>query len=252
MDIDSITGHAPQRAGRRSHNLGLQITRSLTPEDLLELAQPSEEPQGAPALKQIRASHHELARLLAKGEKQVRIAHITGFSQTRISILKSDPSFQELLTYYTEMETQSFEKARIDVAERLHSLGIDTLEVLHERVRDDPDSLDGKTLIGLAELTLDRIGHGKQSTVNNNVTHSVDEDQLARIRAGRDAPADLTPEDRESLMGFIVREAKSLPGSEAAEGGEAEGSGLREEGREGTSEAARTIIDLPSVDKLSR
>src|SRR5690606_36755504 len=148
---------------------------------------PAENPAQAPQLQQIRASHHELARLLAQGRKQCDIALITGFSQTRISILKSDPSFQELLTYYQEMETQNFEKARVDVAERLHSLGIGTLEVLHERVRDDPNSLDGKTLIGLAELTLDRIGHGKQSSVNTNVTHSIDEAQLARIRSQPDA-----------------------------------------------------------------
>lgn len=252
MSLDSIiNGHGSPRAGRRSAPVRAEISRSLSAEDLMELATPSENPVGTPLLKQIRSSHHELARLLAQGEKQVRISQITGFSQTRISILKADPSFQELMIYYEEMETQTFEKARVDVAERLHSLGVDTLEVLHERVRDDPDSLDGKTLIGLAELTLDRIGHGKQSTVNNNVTHSVDEDQLRRIRERPDAPARLTAEDREGLVGLIMRETSELSDPQTAEGVQGEGPGLREEGRQGTSEAARTIIDLPSVDQLS-
>lgn len=253
MSLNSIiNGHGTPRAGRRTTPVRGEISRSLTAEDLMELATPNENPAQAPMLKQIRSSHHELARLLAKGEKQVRISHITGFSQTRISMLKSDPSFQELLAYYEEMETQTFEKARVDVAERLHSLGVDTLEVLHERVREDPDSLDGKTLIGLAELTLDRIGHGKQSTVDHNVKHSVDEEQLRRIRERPDAPARLTPEDRAGLVGLIMRETEELSGPEEGSGIESEGPGLREEGRKGTSEAARTVIDLPSVDKLSR
>lgn len=253
MSLDSIiNGHGVPRKGRPSKPLRAEITRSLSAEDLMELASPADrEALETPKLKQIRASHHELARLLAQGERQVRISHITGFSQTRISILKADPSFQELLTYYEEMETQNFEKARIDVAERLHSLGVDTLEVLHERVRDDPDSLDGKTLIGLAELTLDRIGHGKQSTVNQNVTHSVDEEQLRRIRERPDAPASLTSEDRAGLVGLIMREAENDSGAETLAGDAGAGNGLREEGRKGTSEAARTIIDLPSVDQLS-
>lgn len=252
MSLDSIiNAHGVPRRGRRTTPLRAEITRSLTPEDLASLAVPSEEPMGTPALKQIRASHHELARLLARGEKQANIALVTGFSQTRISILKSDPSFQELLQYYTEMEAQNYEKARVDVAERLHSLGVDTLEVLHERLREDPDSLDGKTLIGLAELSLDRIGHGKQSTVNQNVTHSVDEEQLRRIRERPDAPANLTEEDRAGLVDLIMRAPQGLPGPKESSGSEGSGAGLREEGRQGTSEAARTIIDLPSVDQLS-
>ena len=57
---------------------------------------------GTPHIKKLRETHHRLARLLATGTKEGHVAAVSGYSLSRLSILKNDPAFQELVQFYRE------------------------------------------------------------------------------------------------------------------------------------------------------
>jgi hypothetical protein len=93
-----------------------------------------------------------LARLLAEGRKSEECSLITGYSTTRIWILKQDPAFKDLVAYYAAQTEAKF----LDVHERLAALGMSTLDELQERLESDPDGFKNRELMELAEFALDR------------------------------------------------------------------------------------------------
>lgn len=105
----------------------LEIVRPLTPGDLQE---PKSKGVTTPAVQKIRLSHHLIARLVAEGKKGVEIAAITGYSQSRVSLLQKDPAFAELVGYYAQQVQGKF----VDVHERLAALQADAVQELQDRL----------------------------------------------------------------------------------------------------------------------
>lgn len=103
-------------------------------------------------LARIRNTHHQLAKLLAEGRKQVECAAITGYAQSTISILLHDPAFQELLAYYTTQK----EAVYLDVHQRLAQLGLTAVEELQERLELSPEKFSNEMLNKIMESTMDR------------------------------------------------------------------------------------------------
>lgn len=236
-DLDEILDIGLGNLGRgRKPNSGaplmFNVSRELTAEDLLGASLHETGIKAAP-LKSLRQSHHAIAKLLAQGMRPVEVATTLGVSQSRISILKADPQFSELLAYYSGMEERLHEEVRVDFHKRLQALGADSIEILHERIVDEPDSFKNSELLTLTELVMDRIGHGKTSTVNTNVEHSVSAETLERIRSAAASPTPLAPEDRGALLRLARSATEQHPGSEAPAWIEGEGSLVREEGPEG-------------------
>lgn len=236
--------------GRKAAPLTLEYVRDLTPSDVVKLA--TEEAGIKPAVvKDLRQSHHTIARLLASGRHSEQdISIITGYSPSRISILKGDPAFQDLLSYYRGMEAEQHKHAVADMHQRLAALGFDTIEKLHEKLLDGEVN-DPKTLLAILEAVTDRTGHGKQTTANVNVNHGLAPDTLAAIREGR-APAD--PEraeaDRAALLRLAVeRTAEVVAAAEESDGLTIEGVVVREESAEGAEEEAHREAE-PSVVRL--
>lgn len=245
MSLDDLIDSAIGR-GRRITPMTASIARTLTPADLEELAQPGNSVP-VPSVKELHASHHKLAQTLASGAGPTEASLITGYSTGRIQQLKDDPQFQELVAYYAGLDEQKWIDLQAVIKGRLASLSLDTIEVTHRRLQDNPNSFSAKELAAIAELGLDRIGHGKTSTQDVKHVHSIDEEQLARIRNAKDRPAEVSEEDRAALVSLALFATEGDTGAEETPGEQSAGSGVREEGREGTSEAARTVIDLPSV-----
>lgn len=139
----------PARGGRKvGAPLFLEVLRDIDPSDFEGLNAPVG--SAAPQIKALRAAHHQLAQLLAQGMPNAEAALVTGYSISRISILKADPTFQELLTHYS---TQA-EIIQIDVIKRMTALGVNSLETLQERLDDAPESFSNGALMDLAELML--------------------------------------------------------------------------------------------------
>jgi len=183
MDTDWFEGIALGSArGARGGKapVGAVAVRELNEADL-DLLAGSVGSQITPLAK-LRESHHQLARLLAKGTAQVEAAAITGYSQSRISILKHDPSFQELMEYYRGQVEEIF----VDANKRLATLGISVIDELQERLEEAPQDFKPRELMELAELCLDRSltkgqGPGSAAPVSVNVTFVEPPNRESRI-----------------------------------------------------------------------
>lgn len=114
--------------------LRIEVVRPLTPEDaeggFMQPAPP-------PSLREIKASHHSLAKLIAAGRSHVEASRITGYSPGYISRLVGDPSFKELVAHYSQVE----EIAATDFLGQMRAVGMDLLDELRRRVEDNPAAL---------------------------------------------------------------------------------------------------------------
>ena len=140
----------PARGGRKPRKKSViwEVVRSLTPEDITLLNTTLPAPRQT--LSQIRHSHHQLAQLLAEGKPNSEAALLTGYSPTYISILKDDPTFQELVAYYSAQTELVF----VDVLERMKALGLSTLDELQARLEADPSDFSNRELMEQVELML--------------------------------------------------------------------------------------------------
>lgn len=144
------------------------VVRELTASDLFT-RQALGAASKSPNIKSLRATHHKLAQCLASNMSDSEAALITGYSNSRISILKGDPAFVELLAHYTSKRDEVF----VNVTERMAGFATDALEVLQERLSDKPDSFSNKELNELVKTTADRGGYSPvQKTENKNITLS--------------------------------------------------------------------------------
>jgi len=261
MERDEVLAMAGLLEGGRKLGLGrgraaqpalVLGVRELTVEELAH-ASMTPEGSGTPALKSLRQSHHQLARVLAQSLTDTEASAITGYSPSRISILKRDPSFLELLEYYKAMEAEQSKTARADMHERLASLGFDAVEVLHEKLVDDPDSFDPKTLLAIVEATADRTGHGKTATVQHNHDHSVSDATLEAIKRNANTPAQVSEADRRAVLGLATRlTAPDYSDAQEVDWEPSSGSSLREEGGEGSEEAPGGADGVSPLDRISR
>ena len=142
-------GHGPAR-------LQLEHLRDLTSEDLAALAA-AKGSQGTspPDLKQLRHTHHLLARLLAEGKSNEEASLLTGYDPVRISVLKNSPSFENLLAYYATQESAK----DIDFRLRIAGVGMDFVDEMHRRLQEAPDEISfgqvresAESLLGMSGL----------------------------------------------------------------------------------------------------
>lgn len=148
--LDSIALGSARGGKKATLPLTIDQIRPLTPDDipLLLAPPPILNPTRGPL--QLRHSHHQLARLIASGSEMTEVSLITGYSLSYISVIKGDPAFKELLSYYDKQREMIF----VDVVERMRSLGLNTLEELAARLENEPESWSRRELMEMAELML--------------------------------------------------------------------------------------------------
>lgn len=164
MDMD-LTQFRLQGPARKP--LEGQVTRELTPEDMARL----DEPRGVVAspLQRLSQRHHALARLMAEGVTVSAAAAILGMSPGHISVLRSDPTFRELVQFFEGDVKQRY----LDKHEVLGNISMDAALELQERL-EDPDrrkKIPEITLVKMVEMGADRTGMGPtvKQEVNVNV-----------------------------------------------------------------------------------
>lgn len=165
--------------GRARRDVTAVQVRELDESDLLLLQ--DEKGVKAPPLKRLSDRHHSLARCLASGMEEGNAAIVCGYDSSRVSVLKADPAFQELLAFYRADVTDKY----LDMHGVLAGLSLDAAMELRERLEADMQA-DDKTvslpqLMELVKLGADRTGFGPQSSqVNVNV------DLAGRLQAARE------------------------------------------------------------------
>lgn len=167
--------------GRAPAPIVAAVVRELDRSDLILLD--TEKGSKPSAVKRITERHHALARNLANGMSEQEAATFCGYSSSRISILKSDSAFKELLEFYREDAQRPYR----DLHARLAGLSMDAAEELAFRLEDDMQTeelKDKKLTVGqlmeITKLGADRTGHGPSSSqLNINV------DLAGRLEAAR-------------------------------------------------------------------
>lgn len=137
-----------------------------------------------PHLRQLRSSHHVIARLLAAGLNPTEVSKRTGYSNSRISVLQNDPAFKELLEFYGNEQSE----LASNMVERLASLSTDAMDVMQERLEDDPESFTNSQLTEIIKTGADRsdappvtksINLNQNSTIDIKVVKQIKEELLS-------------------------------------------------------------------------
>lgn len=161
---------APRTVGRARAVLDVVPVRELTESDLALLASEREvtTPQVGPLVQRLRDRHQALARCLAQGMTQVEASIITGYDQSRISLLLRDPSFAALVAGFKKME----DGLMADFMERTTTLTLTAINNLQDRLEDEANPLPASMELEIAKFGADRTGHApvqKTFNVNANV-----------------------------------------------------------------------------------
>jgi len=141
----------PPGRGRRPAPILYNVTRHLAETDIASLWEARKD-GATPKLKTLRYNHHLLAKAVAAGKSLIECSNLTGLTAPRISDLKNDPAFQELVSYYAEELNEVY----IDVHQRMAALGTSVLEELTERFEADPDKFTKRELMDLFTTMADR------------------------------------------------------------------------------------------------
>lgn len=143
----------------------------------------------APHVGKLRERHHHLARLLAEGVQDGEAAIVTRYTASRVSILKSDPAFQDLVAHYRKQVNLQF----VDMQKKLADLGMDAANEIQDRLEEAPEEIPFGQLMALLTLSADRTGHGPSSKTELNVKVGL-ADRLMQARKRVDSMRDITPE----------------------------------------------------------
>lgn len=152
---------AERRIDARPRATGAARVRDLTEADL----QAPRPIAGPYQIKNIRASHHALAKCLAAGMKAPQAALVTGYTPVRINQLCQDPAFKALLADYQTEARNIF----ADMTERMKNVSLDALDHLQERLAETPEQFSIPLLLDVVKTFADRTGHGPNQEVNLNV-----------------------------------------------------------------------------------
>lgn len=132
----------------------------------------------ASPLKALRHTHHRLAQLLAVGTDETVAAKLCNYSVSRVSILKSDPAFQELLAYYAGGVQDQW----ADFVATAAGLNMDFLQELQRRLDENPEQFSAASLMDAVKLLADRTGH---APVTKSVSVNVNADVGSKLEAAR-------------------------------------------------------------------
>ena len=137
--LTSFAATAPLESDLGAEPLSALWVRDLTQADLAIInagAKALEAPVPRPTLKELRFSHHQLARLIAIGETPMRVSLITGYAPGYIRSIQLDPTFAALVDHYSDARNEIM----VDIKARMRDLGLDSLLILQKRLHEEQES----------------------------------------------------------------------------------------------------------------
>lgn len=162
------------KRGAIAEDLGLEVVRELTLEDMNKLAQAPK--TGVPVIQRLKATHHKQAMLLAQGHSVKEIAAIVGCSAQRVVQLQNDPTFAELVTYYHDQIITNMLTDASRLQDKIVNVGEMAVDELEERLENDESRK--RISIGeirkIAEFAMDRtVAPPKAAPMTNTVPSAV-------------------------------------------------------------------------------
>lgn len=176
--------------GRSEREVGCEVVREIEEADLVRLEGEGRSEPGR--LKRLSERHHAAARHMASGISLFEISVMTGYTAPHLSILKNDPSFRELVSFYKEKADALY----ADMHTRLAGLSVDAIDELRERLEEDPKSIGTAALMEMTKMGADRTGHGPSST-NIQINTGMAQRLEAARRRVNEKMIDITPDKKE-------------------------------------------------------
>lgn len=130
-------------------------------------------------LKAIRNTHHRLAQLLAMGMDETKAAVLCNYSVTRVSILKNDPAFAELLNYYAGQ----VEVEWADFVSTAKELSVDFLGHLQQQLDESPEKFTPSLTLEAIKTLADRSGNAPVARAVNVSVQTNLGDRMAAAEA---------------------------------------------------------------------
>lgn len=145
-------------------------------------------------IKRLSDRHHKLAKAIASGRSTSECAIIAGYDPSRVSVLKGDATFKDLVAYYRSQAARGDDL----LFDELNGLAFDAVTEMRRRVEEQADDLTIDELNRLAQLGLDRTGYGAKKTEEKTLTVNFgDRLEAARRRVIEHEMKDITPEAAE-------------------------------------------------------
>lgn len=156
----------------------IKSVRSMVKADIEYLRQPSARVRIA----KLSDTHHIIARLIVSGLTLTEIAAETGYSITRISILKQAPAMQELIARYRADDHDQWKEKRDNYYAYVESAGKKSWRKIIEKLDADDENevseIPFRDLLKIADSSADRVGYHRKSTKEN-----INIDFAARLEA---------------------------------------------------------------------
>ena len=130
--------------------------------DIESLRQPSARAR----IKNLRDSHHIMARLIVSGLSLAEIAEEVGYTVARISVLRNSPAMIELCERYRADDTETWKVRRDERYEAILSAGTKAWRKINDAL-DEDEELPVTTLLKIADSSSDRAGYHRKSTKEN-------------------------------------------------------------------------------------
>jgi hypothetical protein len=137
---------------------------------LESLGVPVERPS---VIKRLRDHHHLVARLVAEGKRTSEIATETGLCISRVSILKGDPAFKQLVEMYRANLEQLANTAYFDMHRKYALLEANGVDHMNERYEDEPENISHEQARADAELAATMLGRKVTKSFNVNATATI-------------------------------------------------------------------------------
>lgn len=162
--------------------------RALTQADVLTLEQGRGYSAGNEArqrLEKVTQRHHGLAKLLANGTRPGDAALIMGYSSATVTLLQEDPTFADLVRFYTDNIDAAYQAMNAQLA----GVGQEALDELQRRLETEPQELGAAFLLDVVVKTADRTGNGPASktTAEVNVNFGIADKMAAARKRVREA-----------------------------------------------------------------
>jgi hypothetical protein len=147
--------------------------------------------------------------MLANGVEPGRAAQVLRYTPARVSVLQTDPSFQQMVKYYETVRDEEFRAS----AEKLADLTETVIDELQERLETDAAGFTNGQLSELLKTAADRTGLGPTST-QRHIHVALTQDALDAIKQRVSSGAGGTVE----LVSEFKGEGMAQPSSDAGGG----------------------------------
>ena len=147
--------------GRPKNPAVIRDVRPMTRADLESLRQPSARTR----IVKLRDQHHIMARLFVSGLSNNEVAAETGYTISRVAVLRNSPAMMELVEKYRADDHDEWRKSRDATYEYMHRIRVKGLRIIEDALEDE--EVKPEFALKVFDSMADRTEYHRKSTKEN-------------------------------------------------------------------------------------